>query len=244
MKFADSGYGRAIYLTAADAGRSRVYALPAAGGEVRALDPDSRGVYAGVQVAGGQLIARWESSSVPAEIVRLDATGPGAFEGDILAAMHGAIFKGGGDDPGNEFIIGSGPGGYVAAVRAAQLGLKTAVVEKSSRLGGVCLNVGCIPSKALLESSALFERARGGLGVDVVVVQQHVEHRGGERRVVEPALGAARAEPHDAGRREVVLDRHRTIHGVGAHGGTRLAFNDLVVGSLRPPLIEENERPG
>ena len=43
-------------------------------------------------------------------------------------------------------IIGSGPGGYVAAVRASQLGLKTAVVEKASRLGGVCLNVGCIPS--------------------------------------------------------------------------------------------------
>ena len=50
-------------------------------------------------------------------------------------------------------IVGSGPGGYVAAVRAAQLGLKTACVEKSPRLGGVCLNVGCIPSKALLDSS-------------------------------------------------------------------------------------------
>src|SRR4051812_42359800 len=50
-------------------------------------------------------------------------------------------------------IIGSGPGGYVAAIRAAQLGLKTAVVEKDKELGGTCLNVGCIPSKALLSSS-------------------------------------------------------------------------------------------
>ena len=50
-------------------------------------------------------------------------------------------------------IIGAGPGGYVAAIRAAQLGIKTALVEKHSRLGGTCLNVGCIPSKALLESS-------------------------------------------------------------------------------------------
>jgi dihydrolipoamide dehydrogenase len=50
-------------------------------------------------------------------------------------------------------IIGAGPGGYVAAIRAAQLGLKTALVEKDARLGGVCLNVGCIPSKVLLESS-------------------------------------------------------------------------------------------
>jgi dihydrolipoamide dehydrogenase len=56
-------------------------------------------------------------------------------------------------------IIGSGPGGYVCAIRAAQLGLKTALVEKRSTLGGTCLNVGCIPSKALLESSELFAAA-------------------------------------------------------------------------------------
>ena len=57
-------------------------------------------------------------------------------------------------------IIGSGPGGYVAAVRASQLGLKTAVVEKNDRLGGVCLNVGCIPSKALLDASEYFHLAK------------------------------------------------------------------------------------
>ena len=47
-------------------------------------------------------------------------------------------------------VIGSGPGGYVAAIRGAQLGLQTAIVEKDPNLGGTCLNVGCIPSKALL----------------------------------------------------------------------------------------------
>ena len=56
-------------------------------------------------------------------------------------------------------VIGSGPGGYVAAIRTAQLGLKTACVEKGETLGGTCLNVGCIPSKALLESSEKFEDA-------------------------------------------------------------------------------------
>jgi len=56
-------------------------------------------------------------------------------------------------------IIGGGPGGYVAAIRAAQLGLKTACVDTRSTLGGTCLNVGCIPSKALLQSSHLFEQA-------------------------------------------------------------------------------------
>ena len=57
-------------------------------------------------------------------------------------------------------VIGTGPGGYVCAIRAAQLGLKTALVEKRHALGGTCLNVGCIPSKALLESSDLYEAAR------------------------------------------------------------------------------------
>ncbi len=56
-------------------------------------------------------------------------------------------------------VIGAGPGGYVAAIRAAQLGLKAALVEKDATLGGTCLNVGCIPSKALLESSELFAAA-------------------------------------------------------------------------------------
>jgi dihydrolipoamide dehydrogenase len=56
-------------------------------------------------------------------------------------------------------IIGSGPGGYVAAIRAAQLGLKTAIIEKYGTLGGTCLNVGCIPSKALLDSSEHYHNA-------------------------------------------------------------------------------------
>ncbi|MDY0003868.1 MAG: dihydrolipoyl dehydrogenase [Polyangia bacterium] len=57
-------------------------------------------------------------------------------------------------------VIGAGPGGYVAAIRAAQLGMKVAIVEKEARLGGTCLNIGCIPSKALLRSSELYFEAR------------------------------------------------------------------------------------
>jgi dihydrolipoamide dehydrogenase len=59
--------------------------------------------------------------------------------------------------------VGSGPGGYVGAVRAAQLGLKTAVIEKDKTFGGTCLNVGCIPSKALLESSEHYANLHHGL---------------------------------------------------------------------------------
>src|SRR6266508_6967773 len=57
-------------------------------------------------------------------------------------------------------IIGSGPGGYVAAIRASQLGLNVACVEKETALGGTCLRIGCIPSKALLESSELYVEAK------------------------------------------------------------------------------------
>ena len=67
-------------------------------------------------------------------------------------------------------VIGGGPGGYVAAIRAAQLGLRTACVEKYPTLGGTCVNVGCIPSKALLDSSEHFERAQKGLAVHGVNV--------------------------------------------------------------------------
>ncbi|MBS0520725.1 MAG: dihydrolipoyl dehydrogenase [Proteobacteria bacterium] len=67
-------------------------------------------------------------------------------------------------------VIGAGPGGYVAAIRAAQLGLKVAVVEKRATLGGTCLNVGCIPSKALLQSSHLFEEAGHDLAVHGIQV--------------------------------------------------------------------------
>jgi dihydrolipoamide dehydrogenase len=69
-------------------------------------------------------------------------------------------------------VIGSGPGGYVCAIRAAQLGMRTAVVEKRATHGGTCLNIGCIPSKALLHASEMFDEAAHGLkafGVDVGV---------------------------------------------------------------------------
>src|SRR5690606_6204644 len=56
-------------------------------------------------------------------------------------------------------VIGSGPGGYVAAIRAGQLGMKTALIEKYATLGGTCLNAGCIPSKALLDSSEHYYNA-------------------------------------------------------------------------------------
>ncbi len=79
-------------------------------------------------------------------------------------------------------VIGSGPGGYVAAIRCAQLGLKTICVEKDPALGGTCLNVGCIPSKALLHSTELYDKLRheaaangvisGSLSFDIVKIME------------------------------------------------------------------------
>jgi dihydrolipoamide dehydrogenase len=72
--------------------------------------------------------------------------------------------------PYDLIVIGSGPGGYVCAIRAAQLGMKTAVIEKWATFGGTCLNIGCIPSKAMLNASELYEEAEhkfAGMGIKV-----------------------------------------------------------------------------
>lgn len=85
----------------------------------------------------------------------------------------------------NVTVIGSGPGGYVAAIRCAQLGLKTAIIEKYDTLGGTCLNVGCIPSKALLDSTEHFHNAKTHFaehGIDIpapkVNFTQMIKRRG------------------------------------------------------------------
>jgi dihydrolipoamide dehydrogenase len=93
-------------------------------------------------------------------------------------------------------IIGSGPGGYVAAVRAARLGMKVACIEKEDRLGGVCLNVGCIPSKALLDSSEYYSLAKnkfsnhginiGEISLDLDVMMQR------KQKVVESLTDSVR----------------------------------------------------
>ncbi len=94
-------------------------------------------------------------------------------------------------------IIGSGPGGYVAAIRAGQLGLKTAIIEKDKDLGGTCLNIGCIPSKALLTSSDHFvwaqkEAAKHGINIENATVDLNkMQQR--KDKVVRTMTGGVRA---------------------------------------------------
>ncbi len=132
-------------------------------------------------------------------------------------------------------IIGSGPGGYVAAVRARQLGLKVACVEKSVRMGGVCLNVGCIPSKALLDSSEYFHLAKdhfathgiriGELSLDLHIMMER------KNQVVEELTGQVRK----------LLEGNKVDI---IHGTARLAAPDRVEVSSHsdkslPPVVLE-----
>ncbi|MCB5363147.1 dihydrolipoyl dehydrogenase [Pusillimonas sp. CC-YST705] len=93
-----------------------------------------------------------EKKSAPAEEKPAQAT--------PAAAPQAASFDGKADDEYDVLVLGAGPGGYSAAFRAADLGLKVALVERYATLGGVCLNVGCIPSKALLHTAAVLEEAQ------------------------------------------------------------------------------------
>src|SRR5215204_7699316 len=87
-------------------------------------------------------------------------------------------------------VIGSGTGGYVAAIRAAQLGLRTAVIERAGVLGGTCLNWGCIPTKALLEHAHALKAARSWKEWGLTVRQ------GSEQASVEAAIGLDMAQVH------------------------------------------------
>lgn len=119
------------------------------------------------------------------------------------------------ESPFDLVVIGSGPGGYVAAIRAAQLGMKVACVEKYPALGGTCLNVGCIPSKALLDSSEHYDLARHGFA-------QH-----GIRATVELDLPAMMKRKDG-----VVSDLTRGIEGLfRKHGIARVTGTGRIAGA-------------
>ncbi len=112
-------------------------------------------------------------------------------------------------------VVGGGPGGYVAAVRAAELGMKTACVEKDARLGGVCLNVGCIPSKALLDSSEYYQFASerlAGHGIRVGKVEFDLAALMARKEQVVKVLG-------DNVRKLLEARKVRIVHGAARLAG-------------------------
>ena len=117
-------------------------------------------------------------------------------------------------DPFDVCVIGSGPGGYVAALRAAAAGLRTAVVEKDPKFGGTCLHVGCIPSKVFLHTAALLDEIRGAKTHGVVVGAPELDWRGLQsrsRRVIGKLSGGIRLLFRRAG--------VTAFHGIGRLAG-------------------------
>ena len=169
-------------------------------------------------------------------------------------------------------VIGGGPGGYVAAIRAAQLGLKIACVEKRETLGGTCLNVGCIPSKALLHSSELFEEAGHGLaahGVKVAGVELDLpammaqQGQGGRRptprassscsrrtrstrsraRRASPRAGQVEVALNDGGQQQVKTTTYRHRHRLGDACRCRASRSTRSASSPRPARSSSPEVP-
>jgi dihydrolipoamide dehydrogenase len=115
----------------------------------------------GDKVAMGSVVLMLESSSTvraePVEAPAPKAQSPSTSSGRTDAAPAAASYAGGADLECDMLVLGAGPGGYSAAFRAADLGMKTVLVERYPTLGGVCLNVGCIPSKALLHVASVMD---------------------------------------------------------------------------------------
>ena len=101
---------------------------------------------------------------LPPMLARLSSAGRGVAARRPTAGPATVRYLSAEDREYDVCVVGGGPGGYVAAIKAAQLGLKTVCVESRGTLGGTCLNVGCIPSKALLHSSHLYDHAKHGFG--------------------------------------------------------------------------------
>src|SRR5471032_3290798 len=146
-------------------------------------------------------------------------------------------------------IIGTGPGGYVCAIRAAQLGLKTAVVEKRATFGGTCLNVGCIPSKALLHASELFEEAGhsfGKMGIGVSTpkldlkemmafkaqgVDGNVKGADGKTQVVETKSIVIATGSDVARLKGIEIDENHIVSSTGALALDKVPASLLVIGA-------------
>jgi dihydrolipoamide dehydrogenase len=145
-------------------------------------------------------------------------------------------------------VIGAGPGGYVAAIRAAQLGMRVACVEKAGALGGTCLRIGCIPSKALLDSSELYAQARSHLAAHGVKVGSVELDLGAMMRrkdkVVKGLTGGVASlfkkngVTHLSGDARIVAPGEVAVSGAGGAGGgaVRAAHILIATGSEPTPL--------
>ena len=117
-------------------------------------------VKTGDKVSEGSLILALEATGVPASAAPAPVSPPPAAAAPAAAPTPASSYSGKTDIECEMLVLGAGPGGYSAAFRSADLGMKTVLVERYETLGGVCLNVGCIPSKALLHTASVIDEVR------------------------------------------------------------------------------------
>jgi len=129
-------------------------------------------VQLGSKVSEGALLIKVEAGSAAAAAAPAPAAAPAAAP---VVAPAAASHAGGADLECEMLVLGAGPGGYSAAFRSADLGMKTIIVERYATLGGVCLNVGCIPSKALLHVAAVMEEAQHAADLGVTFAAPTVD---------------------------------------------------------------------
>ena len=157
-----------------------------------------------VEASAGGIAAASALAAAPAAARRLPAT--------PVAAPAAASHAGGADIECDMLVLGAGPGGYSAAFRAADLGLKTVIVERYATPGGVCLNVGCIPSKALLHVAAVMDEA------------EHMSAAG--ITFAKPSVDVDRAA-HAQGKGRRQAHRRSRRHGQGPQGRDRARLRQL-----------------
>ena len=174
-------------------------------------------VKAGEKVSQGTVIAIVEASAgaaAPAkapEAAKPAAAAPAPAAAAPAPAPQAGSYAGAADIECDMLVLGAGPGGYSAAFRAADLGMKTVLVERYSTLGGVCLNVGCIPSKALLHTSLVVEESRGAR-----VARHHVRQAGSRSRQAARLQGRRRQEADDGLAGMAKARKVEVVTGVGA----------------------------
>jgi dihydrolipoamide dehydrogenase len=186
-------------------------------------------------------------------ILTLEGAGAAAAPSAPAAAPAPRAAPSGGDVHGEVVVLGSGPGGYTAAFRAADLGKKVVLIEKDPTLGGVCLNVGCIPSKALLHAAKVISEAEemGHFGVKFAAPQVDVDGlRGWKESVVKKLTGGLSGLAK--GRKVTVVEGVGTFTGPnairveGKDGAKTVTFDQCIIAAgsepVKLPFIPDDPR--
>lgn len=209
-------------------------------------------VKVGDQVAEGAVIVRVESTVESADPVEVPAATE-ATEAPAAAASAAPVASGAADEAYDVVVLGSGPGGYSAAFRAADLGLKVALVERYSTLGGVCLNVGCIPSKALLHTVGVYEAAKdlatqgiqfGEASIDVDQLRDYKDDVIGKLTKGLAGMAKARKVTVITGVGRFLDPNHLQVD--GETGSTTVEFKSAIIAagsqSVKLPFLPEDPR--